>query len=132
MRVQHVLGGLGLVLGALLVPACTASVESSSPGKARPGDDDGPTIETEEAIELTKTLRCRDYPNVVECMMACGKAGIGCSPTARHPFKDTGPGTLHSCRTALPAACSYLFPNGEKCAFMKLPGSIPICVYSRD
>ena len=50
--------------------------------------------------------------------MTCGKAGIGCSPPARHPFKDTGPGTLHSCRTALPTACSYLFPNGEKCAFM--------------
>lgn len=95
MRVQDVLGGLGLVLGALLVPACTASVESSSPGEARPGDDDGPTVETEEEIEFTKTLRCRDYPNVVECMMACGKAGIGCSPNAHHPYKNADLGTLH-------------------------------------
>lgn len=129
MHVQHVLGGLGLVLGTLLAPACAVSVESSSPGEARPGDNDGPTVGTEEEIELTKTLHCHNYPNVVECMIACGKAGVGCSPNERHPFKNTSLGTLDSCRTALPAACSYRFPNGDKCAFFKLSIFPPMCVY---
>ena len=130
MRVQHVLGGIGLLLGALLATACAATVDRSVPEAAGAGDDE-PAAESAEEIELTRTLYCRDYPDVVECMIECGKAGIGCSPSERHPFKDTGRGVLHSCRTALPAACVYTFPNGDKCAFMKLVGSLPICVYSR-
>lgn len=125
-----------LLTGALIASGCAATLESSAPEEAQPSEEtsqsqeEGPTGEAAEEIELFRTLYCSHYPNVVECMIACGKAGVGCSPSERHPYKTTGSGTLDRCRTALPMACSYIFPNGDRCAFTKLPGMLPICAYS--